>query len=186
MAKKINLSVFSDTAGKGIRGKDDEAEDAPKKPAKKPSIDAARARLGGKLDVSIGTPPGLAPGSIVTFALARGRRLAAIVIYAGTDEVHVLLDPIRLRRTPAAELEPFSGDVDDELTRLAADARVFGLLPEGQPVRYADDAGTLLDGKLVEKCRWGALVVRDDGAVVAVGFRKLWPIPAGAGGGGGA
>jgi hypothetical protein len=45
-------------------------------------------------------------------------------------------------------------------------------------VRYADDAGALIDGKLIEKCRWGALVARDDGAVVAVGFRKLWPAPA--------
>lgn len=62
--------------------------------------------------------------------------------------------------------------------KLAAEARVFGGMVEGQAIRYADDAGTLMDGKLIEKCRWGALVARDDGAVVAVGFRKLWPAPA--------
>ena len=60
-------------------------------------------------------------------------------------------------------------------TKISADAHVFARLAEGQPVRYADDQGGLLGGKLVEKCRYGALVVRDDGAVVAVGFRKLWP-----------
>ena len=27
-----------------------------------------------------------------------------------------------------------------------------------------------------EKCRYGALVAKDDGAVLAVGFRKLWPV----------
>jgi len=37
-----------------------------------------------------------------------------------------------------------------------------------------------VNGKVVEKCRWGALVLREDGAVVAVGFRKLWPSPTGA------
>ncbi len=148
-----------------------------KPPAKKPTMEVARSRLGGRLDG--GPPPaGLAPGRVVTFALASGRRRAGVVVYAGADEVHVLLDPVRLRRLPPSEVEAHDGPLEDELVKLAAEARVFGGMVEGQAIRYADDAGTLMDGKLIEKCRWGALVARDDGAVVAVGFRKLWPAPA--------
>jgi hypothetical protein len=143
---------------------------------KKPSIEVARSRLGGKLDA--GPPPsGFTPGRIVSFALPGGRRRAAVVVYAGGDEIHVLLDPIRLRRLQPDEIRAHEGPVDDDMTKLAADAQVFGFLAEGQAVRYADDAGSLVAGKLIEKCRWGALVARDDGAVVAVGFRKLWPAP---------
>jgi hypothetical protein len=111
----------------------------------------------------------------VTFATTTGRRRAAVVVYAGADEVHVLVDPVRLRRLPASQLALFDGEVEEELARLSADARVFAMLAEGQPIRYADDGGALIDGKLIEKCRWGALVAREDGAVIAVGFRKLWP-----------
>ncbi len=28
----------------------------------------------------------------------------------------------------------------------------------------------------MEKCRYGAIVVTRDGKLVAVGFRKLWPV----------
>lgn len=143
---------------------------------KKPTIEAARSRLGGRLDAGP-PPPGFAPGRIVSFALVSGRRRAAIVVYAGGDEIHVLLDPIRLRRLQPDEIGAHEGPIDEEMTKLAADAHVFGVLVEGQSVRYADDGGALVDGKLMEKCRWGALVARDDGAIVAVGFRKLWPAP---------
>ena len=150
------------------------------RPAKKPSLASARARLGGRPDDG---PPsfGLAPGRIVTFALPSGRRRTAVIVYAGGDDVHVLLDSMRLRRLHAGEVEPHEGAPDDDMTKLAADAQLFGLLAEGQPIRYADESGALVDGKLIEKCRWGALVAREDGAVVAVGFRKLWPAPAGGG-----
>lgn len=154
MTKKVNLPVVG----------------------KKPSIEAARSRLGGRLDGGP-APAGFAPGRVVSFALPGGRRRAAVVVYAGGDEIHVLLDPVRLRRMQPDEIGAHEGPVDDEMTKLAADAQLFGLLVEGQAIRYADDAGALVDGKLIEKCRWGALVARDDGAVVAVGFRKLWPAP---------
>jgi hypothetical protein len=167
VAKKVNLPVVGKSA-----------EAAPKKP----SIDAARSRLGGRFDGGP-PPPGFAPGRIISFALPGGRRRAAVIVYAGGDEIHVLLDPVRLRRMQPGELGAHDGPIDDEMTKLAADAQVFGLLVEGQAVRYADDGGALVDGKLIEKCRWGALVARDDGAVVAVGFRKLWPAPAASRGG---
>lgn len=158
MPKKVNLPVMG------------------KPPAKKPTMEVARSRLGGRLDAGP-APAGFAPGRVVTFPIASGGRRAGVVVYAGADEIHVLLDPVRLRRLQPEDLEMHDGALDDELVKLAAEARVFGAMTEGQSIRYADDAGTLLDGKLIEKCRWGALVARDDGAVVAVGFRKLWPAP---------
>jgi hypothetical protein len=171
LAKKVSLSLLEDP-----------------RPAKKPTLESARSRLGGRasdVPASVEDPTivakGLAPGKVVSYALPNGKRRAGVVVYAGSDEVHVLLDPMRLRRVEPAELSGHDvardGVLDDELTRLAADAHVFGLLAEGQTIRYADEEGTLVIGKLVEKCRWGALVAREDGAVVAVGFRKLWPAP---------
>ena len=107
-------------------------------------------------------------------------RVPGVVVFASQAEVHVLLDGIRLRRLSPDDLLVHEGrDLAIELEKIAGDARLFGQLVEGQSVRYADDAGTLINGRVVEKCRWGALVLRDDGAVVAVGFRKLWPAPAG-------
>lgn len=156
----------------------EKAEAAPKRP----SIEVARTRLGGRLDAGP-PPPGFAPGRVVSFALPSGRRRTAVVVYAGADEIHVLLDPVRLRRLQPGEIGAAEGAIDDEMTKLAGDAHVFGLLVEGQPVRYTDGGGALVDGMLIEKCRWGALVARDDGAVVAVGFRKLWPAPVASRGG---
>jgi len=130
-------------------------------------------------------PYGFAPGVVVTFGSNGGsRRMPGVIVFASKAEVHVLLDSIRLRRLPPADLTPLHDEtgkptmpIPIDLEKIAGDARLFGQLVEGESVRYADDAGALVDGKVVEKCRWGALVLRDDGAVIAVGFRKLWPSP---------
>ncbi len=180
VSKKLNLPLFSDPAIVATPAKE---------VRKKPSIDAARARLGGRVN-EIDTPPaGFAPGVLVTFlvgspaARAAGaeRRMHGVVVFASQNEVHVLLDGVRLRRLPPSDVTIHEGgEVAIELEKIAGDARLFGQLVEGQSVRYADDSGGLVNGKVVEKCRWGALVLREDGAVVAVGFRKLWPSPTGA------
>ncbi|OJY24666.1 MAG: hypothetical protein BGO98_18670 [Myxococcales bacterium 68-20] len=180
VSKKLNLPLFSDPAIVATPTKE---------VRKKPSIDAARARLGGRVN-EIDTPPaGFAPGVLVTFpvgspaARAAGddRRMHGVVVFASQNEVHVLLDGVRLRRLPPSDVTIHEGgEVAIELEKIAGDARLFGQLVEGQSVRYADDSGGLVNGKVVEKCRWGALVLREDGAVVAVGFRKLWPSPTGA------
>ena len=177
VAKKVNLPLFSDPASVATPAKD---------VRKKPSIDAARARLGGRISEVDSPPAGFAPGVVVTFALGGSnpgpdvRRMPGVVVFASQTEVHVLLDGIRLRRMPPTDLMVHEGNgIAIELEKIAGDARLFGQLIEGQAVRYADDSGALIEGKVVEKCRWGALVLRDDGAVVAVGFRKLWPAPSG-------
>jgi hypothetical protein len=162
VGKKINLPLLPDAA----------------KPAKKPSLDDARARLGGRTDGDSPAPPGIVPGRVVQLMTSAGVHIVAVVVHANATEAHVLVDGVRLRRVSPAALSLHDGDPPEDLAKIAADARVFSMLIEGQAVRYADDAGGLLGGKLVEKCRYGALIVRDDGAVVAVGFRKLWPATA--------
>lgn len=168
MGKKINLPVLPSMFDKSSAN----ASDTPA-PGKKPTLESARARLGGSAEEEA-SPPGLLPGRLVTFG--EGRR--GIVLYAGTREVHVMLDPMRVKRLAPSQLNVHEGPMPEELRALATDARVFGLLTPGQPVRYATThGGPLTTGKLVEKCRYGGLVARTDGTVLAVGFRKLWPPP---------
>jgi len=141
--------------------------------ARPPSVDTARARLGGRIPSDAVLLPAFPPGTIV-----RVRDLSGVVVFASTSEANVLVDASSIRRVAPAELAP---GTDPELEALAADARVFGTLAEGQSVRYKADRGDLIEGRVVEKCRWGALVERPDGVVVAVGFRKLWPATGGLG-----
>jgi hypothetical protein len=159
VAKKFNLPMFEDTSAESST-----------KAAPKPTLEVARQKLGGKRGEEDAPPAGMTPGALVEVT---GR--AAIVLYATGREVHVLLEPKLLKKVSPADLVLREGALPTELASLSADARVFGGLAEGQWVRYADDTGDLREGKLVEKCRYGGLVARTDGAIVAVGFRKLWP-----------
>lgn len=131
-------------------------------------------------------PAGLAPGVVVTLPSdVEGRvvdssRVPGVILFASQDELHVLLEGDRLRRLrPTAVAVHEGGELARALERIAADVRIFGQLAEGQAVRYADASGQLVAGKIIEKCRWGALVLRHDGGIVAVGFRKLWPAATG-------
>jgi hypothetical protein len=43
-------------------------------------------------------------------------------------------------------------------------------------VRFLErDGAPAAEGVLFERCRFGALVAKDDGTIVAVGYRRLWP-----------
>lgn len=172
MSKKINLPLLSDeSSGKTQEAADDSAP-------KKPSLEDARNRLGGRTKDEEPAPPGIVPGRVVTVFANDGEAHVAVVVFANADEVHILVDGKRLRRVPPGAVNDYEGETPSALGKIAADAQVFSHLSEGQRVRYADDSGGLPAGKLIEKCRYGALVVREDGAVVAVGFRKLWPATA--------
>lgn len=163
MGKKLSLPVLPGS----------EEGDKPKKPG----VDSARARLGGRSIDDTAPPPGLASGQIVSVPSGDGDRRPAVVLYVNGEEAHVLFDPTHLKRLPPSELGPLAGPAPQNLVELAADARLFSLMSEGETIRYADDGGSMRGGRVVEKCRYGALIVRDDGAIVAVGFRKLWPGP---------
>jgi hypothetical protein len=169
VAKKISLPLLADAWG---------APRKSAKPLKKPSLADARTRLGGRTTDEGPAPPGIAPGSIVKVVASGGTEHVAVVVFVNADEVHILVDGTKLRRVPPAAVDAHEGATPSSLSKIAADAQVFSRLAEGQQVRYADNGGGLLAGKLVEKCRYGGLVVREDGAVIAVGFRKLWPASA--------
>lgn len=188
VGKKINLPLLAGESGAKRSPSDRPRKtDPPKKSdrpgqsarltkaSKKPTLDDARNRLGGRTLDEEPPPPGIGPGSIVNVVALGGAEHAAVVVFANASEVHVLIDGTKLRRVRPAQLATFDGSPPNLLTKISADAQIFGGLSEGLPVRYADDVGGLLGGRLLEKCRYGALVVREDGAVVAVGFRKLWP-----------
>jgi hypothetical protein len=179
VGKKINLPLLPDAwsgrtrehakAVADVKGEKREPK------AKKPSLDDARNRLGGRTNQEEPAPAGIVPGRVVRVFANDGAEHVAVVVFANADEVHILIDGTKLRRVPPDSVHAHEGPAPSSVAKIAADAHVFSRLAEGEKVRYADDSGGLLAGKLVEKCRYGALVVREDGAVVAVGFRKLWP-----------
>lgn len=137
-----------------------------------PSVDAARRNLGGRGATTLDA------GRIVALDGAGGVTVVGVVLFASAGEIDVWIDGGIVRRTRSEEARPFLGVVPDELVALAADASLFARLREGQRVRYEARRGELAEGAIVEKCRFGALVLRDDGKIMAVGFRKVWPLVA--------
>lgn len=130
------------------------------------TIDAVRARLGGRARTD------LQAGRVVCF-LDTGA--TGVVLYGQGDEVHVFSNAGWVRRTTTDALihvdEPGA-----ELRTVANDVRVFAALEEGHRVRFQDLSG-VAQGTLIEKCRYGAVVRRDDATIMGVGFRRIWPLP---------
>lgn len=136
--------------------------------AHKPTVDAVRAKLGGRAS----TEPG--PGELVRVSAAGGFEHTGIVIYTRGEDVDVWTGEGVVRRARRDAVSPAAGPTPDGFEKVAADAATFAGLFEGQRVRYRHDSGTA-EGTLVEKCKFGALVERDDHTIVGVSFRRLWP-----------
>ena len=136
--------------------------------AKRPrsTIEAVRARLGGRARTD------LQAGRVVCF-LDTGA--TGVVLFGQGDEVHVFSNAGWVRRTTTDALTPVDEPAAD-LHEVANDVRVFAALEEGHRVRFQDLAG-IAQGTLIEKCRYGAVVRRDDETVMGVGFRRIWPLP---------
>jgi hypothetical protein len=134
-----------------------------------PRVEAVRRRLGGRAV----SDPGI--GGLVR--LKGAPEVVGVVLWKKGDEVHVMTDATLVRKTSRDSLEPLPpGHAKAEsLAAASADARVFAQLGEGDRVRYVEADGRLLEATLVEKCRYGGIVVRDDEALMGVGFRKIWP-----------
>lgn len=135
---------------------------------KKPTVDAVRKRLGGRA----ATEPGV--GEAVYLRSEQGFDRVGVVLFVHADELHVWIDGGVVRRAARASTRAVDGAVSADLLAVAADARAFAALREGEQVRFPIDEGVGV-GALVEKCRFGGLVERDDGTVIGVGFRKLRP-----------
>lgn len=137
-----------------------------------PRLDAARRRLGGRGFSEAGA------GAIVHFTNPTGVGQNGVVLFVLGDELDVLIGAGTVMRVHRERVRPASADHDLTLDALASDLSVFTRLNEGARVRFTDEANRLSEGVLLEKCRYGALVARDDGRIMAVGFRKLFPLPA--------
>jgi hypothetical protein len=134
------------------------------------SIDSARRRLGGKP----GAPSTRAPGVAVEAALRDGQRRRGVVLWSSEQDCDVWFDDGVARRVHASAVTAYGGAVPAKLAGVAAEARLFALLAPGERVRWQRPNG-VVEGCIVEKCRYGAIVVTRDGRLVAVGFRRLWP-----------
>ena len=137
-------------------------------PAQRPrsTIEAVRARLGGRARTD------LQAGRVVCF-LDTGA--TGVVLFGQGDEVHVFSNAGWVRRTTTDALIQVDEPAAD-LHEVANDVRVFAALEEGHRVRFQDLSG-IAQGTLIEKCRYGAVVRRDDATVMGVGFRRIWPLP---------
>lgn len=145
----------------------------------KPTVDAVRKRLGGRGSTEADA------GDLVTLTTPGGGKLQGVIVFASGDNLDVWIDqdtasrtaPPRVgvvRRAHRAHVAPLRVAPSRDLDAMANDARVFGALLEGQRILFQTDEG-VGEGTLVEKCRFGALVQRDDGTLVGVGFRRIWP-----------
>lgn len=157
--KKRTLPVFDDVLGPQAH-----RDKGP------PTVEAARKNLGGRGMTGEGA------GCIVALPGVGGLQAVGVVLYASATDLDVWIDEGIVRRVRPEDAESFQGVVSEELLALAADARLFATLREGQRVRYQVSPETLVEGDIVEKCRYGALVLGLDGKLMAVGFRKLWPV----------
>jgi hypothetical protein len=115
----------------------------------------AREKLGGRV-----TSHGRG-GEIVRIGEDMG-----VVVWSDAAQCDVWIGDDRIKRVPAEEA---SGAAEAVMLDVAADARAFAQLEEGAVVAFDQH----ISGRLIEKCRWGALVARDDGRIFAVGFRRF-------------
>ena len=119
----------------------------------------AREKLGGRV-VSHASNH-FSGGEIV-----RAGDRVGVVLWSDEAQCDVWIGDDAVKRVACAEVESATSS---DLADVAEDARAFAALREGALVVF-DQA---IAGKLVEKCRWGGLVARDDGRIFAVGFRRF-------------
>jgi hypothetical protein len=135
-----------------------------------PALEAARRKLGGRSVVPSERPP----GALVEVALRDGSRREGILLWASAGTCDVWFDDGLARRARSEAVSLSSSPTPEALLRVEVEMRMFTALTEGDRVRWERATG-VTEGRIVEKCRYGAIVVTRGGKVLAVGFRKLWP-----------
>ncbi len=127
-----------------------------------------RKKLGGRAATEEGA------GEVVRFVDERGGERLGVVLFVRGGDLDVWVPGDFVRRLARGEVSPADSALPAEVAGVAADARGFGGLGEGQRVSYGTREGEReSEGALVEKCRFGALIARPDGSVVGVGFRRV-------------
>lgn len=133
-------------------------------------IEQARVQLGGAAQHTG------REGRCVSVEIPDGGTATGVVLHETDRAVDVWLRGSSVRRVlPERAITLTTGAIDDGLRACAADVRLYASLTHGQRVMFEAPGGGSTEGVLVEKCRFGAIVARDDGRVVAIGFRRLWP-----------
>lgn len=127
--------------------------------------ETARRRLGGRARSRAGA------GQLVRVPGDAGEALEGVVVFVDPGLWHVWLGGGRVLRTE--RVQPLASTASPELMRVAAAARNFAALEEGEEVAFRAREGRLVSGTVREKCRYGALVLHGDGRVLAVGFARL-------------
>ena len=97
-----------------------------------------------------------------------GERRTGVVVWSDDDRCDVWLERDRILRTTRREVVSAIGSPTDPLLAVAHAAESFGKLREGEAI---DVSGQPV--MIVEMCRWGALVARPSGAILAMGFQRL-------------
>jgi hypothetical protein len=134
-----------------------------------PTIDSAREALGGRIATERG------PGAVVDVSMKRGGDARGVVVCVSGESRDVWIGEGRFVRTSSDRVRS-TRESTAELDAVAAHARRFAQLREGDPVRATRRDGTMVDGTLLEKCRYGALVAKGD-AVLAVSFQRVIAAP---------
>lgn len=142
--------------------------------ARRPSIDSARRRLGGRVLAAAPTSA-RAQGSLVDGAMRDGTRRAGVVLFEADGHCDAWFEDHVVRRVRSDAVVTRVGPAPEALVAIAAEMRLFAMLVEGDRVRW-ERGGRVVHGCIVEKCRYGAIVVTCDARLVALGFRKLWPV----------
>lgn len=140
-------------------------------PAKTPTVDDARRRLGGRARSE--------PGAGELVQVNTGDiGVAGVVLFVEGGEMHVLTGGNTVRKTRAEHTSALSGGAPPDLEQLASAIQRFDALEEGERVGFEAPGAEHEEGTLVEKCRYGGLVLRSDETILGVGFRRLWPVTA--------
>ncbi|MCA9632435.1 MAG: hypothetical protein KC766_32505 [Myxococcales bacterium] len=142
--------------------------DADSAAAGAPRADHMRAQLGGRASTPV------TAGQLVVLETSEWVSLCGVLLGELGDQRLVLTRGGVVRKADKARLQPLQ-DGDAELSALAARVRRFAALSEGDAVRVDDARLGPIEGILVEKCRFGGLVLRGDGSLLAAGFSKLEP-----------
>ncbi len=145
-----------------------------------PTVDAMRARLGGRVPPPTAHTPRL--GGVVQVSTGAGSHRLGVLLSADAATADVYLERGLVKRTSAASITTSEGAVPAELDAVARQVRLFAGMAEGQDVHVEQPDGTTRPAVLREKCRYGALVETPEGTILGVGFGKLWPRPSGRGG----
>jgi hypothetical protein len=133
----------------------------------------ARERLGGRVSMHGDA------GAVVQ--VERGAHpTIGVVLWSDAQWCDVWLGDDLTKRTRSDSVTPAKAPRGSPMAQASAAAHTFALLEEGQNVRFAKEGLTPSgqeEGRLIEKCRWGALVALADGKILAVGFHRFSRAP---------